>query len=579
MGLIAANPANAALEDFDGDGIPDALDLCPNTASGVIVDLNGCFLSPAVVFYEADVLPQDSIPAWIRTVADNNGSTYIVTAENIDLGRLVAAATPDPATYAIGCAECHSTDPNNYGTLIPEANQWPLSYTQEDNALSNANGTVLEAELEMVQGQWVGISISDGTYEETLAILGHRIKLISSGTSAAHSTAAQTRTYRLTMQGNAVEVYVDGVLVLTGTPQQATTAKEVKFGLYGHAYDQVDGSYWDYVRYGYVAQPDGDGDGAIDSEDNCPGLHNPDQLDIDGDGAGDVCDTDDDGDGIPDELDTLAASPSLEFSDAGLGGTTFGTILNQGDQVLTISEEANPDGVRIAADPNGGLQPASLSICGIAQVSISAGTEIVVTCGSITIKVVDGTAEMLMFANDGTTGSVSLGAGNGLTFDEESAIVTVPAGNAENVILVVNGEEKNIAPGGAMNIADTDGDGVAGSLDACPLEDATGFDADSDGCIDSTTGLGQMLATLLESGVIDATMMNSLTKKVENAGKSVDKENLCTAINQLEAFKSQVTAQTGKKISPEAASDLLQYTDSLILYFNSQMLEGETCGI
>ena len=35
---------------------------------------------------------------------------------------------------------------------------------------------------------------------------------------------------------------------------------------------------------------DGDGDGAPDGDDNCPGVSNPGQADTDGDGAGDVCD-------------------------------------------------------------------------------------------------------------------------------------------------------------------------------------------------------------------------------------------------------------------------------------------------
>lgn|GEM_PF-6057375 len=46
-----------------------------------------------------------------------------------------------------------------------------------------------------------------------------------------------------------------------------------------------------------------DGDGVIDSEDNCKSIANVDQADFDGDGEGDVCDTDDDNDGIPDSVE------------------------------------------------------------------------------------------------------------------------------------------------------------------------------------------------------------------------------------------------------------------------------------
>jgi hypothetical protein len=49
---------------------------------------------------------------------------------------------------------------------------------------------------------------------------------------------------------------------------------------------------------------DGDGDGAGDeTQDNCPVDANPTQADLDHDGAGNACDGDDDGDGVPDATD------------------------------------------------------------------------------------------------------------------------------------------------------------------------------------------------------------------------------------------------------------------------------------
>ncbi|MDD2240378.1 MAG: thrombospondin type 3 repeat-containing protein [Kiritimatiellae bacterium] len=52
-----------------------------------------------------------------------------------------------------------------------------------------------------------------------------------------------------------------------------------------------------------VSRLDLDGDGIPDDEDNCPGVYNPTQSDMDHDGIGDACDPDIDGDGIPNELD------------------------------------------------------------------------------------------------------------------------------------------------------------------------------------------------------------------------------------------------------------------------------------
>lgn len=55
--------------------------------------------------------------------------------------------------------------------------------------------------------------------------------------------------------------------------------------------------------FNLLSGQDSDGDGISDAIDNCPFFANATQLDTDGDGLGDVCDSDDDNDGILDDME------------------------------------------------------------------------------------------------------------------------------------------------------------------------------------------------------------------------------------------------------------------------------------
>jgi hypothetical protein len=81
------------------------------------------------------------------------------------------------------------------------------------------------------------------------------------------------------------------------------------------ARDESDGTF-------VVGQADGggdeddDGDGAPNTQDNCPDVVNPDQADLDRDGAGDACDDDDDGDGVPDTTDNCPLVANRDQTDS-----------------------------------------------------------------------------------------------------------------------------------------------------------------------------------------------------------------------------------------------------------------------
>lgn len=69
----------------------------------------------------------------------------------------------------------------------------------------------------------------------------------------------------------------------------------------------------DVITYDF--EPDTDGDGLIDANDNCPTVANSDQANADGDSQGDLCDTDDDNDGVADVSDNCPVNSNPDQMD------------------------------------------------------------------------------------------------------------------------------------------------------------------------------------------------------------------------------------------------------------------------
>jgi len=109
-----------------------------------------------------------------------------------------------------------------------------------------------------------------------------------------------------------------------------------------------------------IDENDIDGDGVINSEDNCPNTSNPDQNDLDGDGVGDLCDGDDDGDGYADIIDTcplLYNEDQYDSDGDGIGDTCDND--DDGDGILDTEDNcplnANADQLDTDADGTGDL--------------------------------------------------------------------------------------------------------------------------------------------------------------------------------------------------------------------------------
>ena len=172
-----------------------------------------------------------------------------------------------------------------------------------------------------------------------------------------------------------------------------------------------------------------------------------------------VAAADADGDGVNDDIQTAPGS----FSD----GTTFGSITaTNGLSVLIV--DADPEGVRITVTGTGTAK-ATFSVCGFATLKLGAGSDVIVTCGSVEVEVVSGSAQVEL--------------GGGLT------VVTIPAGvtakitqigsgySVENlgggaVTLTVDGVTSTIVAGATSSVQAWDFVGLAQPVDAAPTLNA-----------------------------------------------------------------------------------------------------------
>ena len=173
--------------------------------------------------------------------------------------------------------------------------------------------------------------------------------------------------------------------------------------------------------------PDGDGDGVPDSSDNCPLVANPDQVDQDLDGLGDLCDADLDGDGLANEVDNC---PDL----------------------------ANPDQADLDGDGTG-------DACD-ADVDGDAVPDVADNCPLV--------ANSAQADNDGDL------VGDACDDDDDDDGVDDAV---DNCPLTANGDQGDFDGNGEGDACDgdVDGDGIANAADACPLSPA-GQPVGADGC-------------------------------------------------------------------------------------------------
>jgi hypothetical protein len=98
---------------------------------------------------------------------------------------------------------------------------------------------------------------------------------------------------------------------------------------------------------------DKDSDAVFDSEDNCPALANNNQLDTDSDGLGDICDSDDDNDGMPDVYEArVGLNPLVADADGDADGDGLTNLEEFEFGTDPFNADSDGDGINDKLDNN-----------------------------------------------------------------------------------------------------------------------------------------------------------------------------------------------------------------------------------
>ncbi len=98
---------------------------------------------------------------------------------------------------------------------------------------------------------------------------------------------------------------------------------------------------------------------------------------------------------------------------------------------------------------------------------------------------------------------------------------------------------------------DRDSDNVLDGIDRCPDEDASGMDADGDGCVDRAADLAAVVVTLDLPRATERALVASVTAAARDTGPA--------AVHKLGAFINRVASQRGRTIDDEQANLLMSF--------------------
>jgi len=180
---------------------------------------------------------------------------------------------------------------------------------------------------------------------------------------------------------------------------------------------------------------------------------------------------DQDNDGITDEVDLQPTTFSNDFSNGSLGFTTYGSIVDRGQQTFGIYNLLSPtpadlarlgsgacnssgcDEIRIRTETFGGSAPLTVTWCGNQSVMLAAGKGVNIHCSTPTVFVEEGPIGFRFVGSDGTIAIATLNTGDSLSADASTSQII---DNAGTIAIAVGGKTFSLTPGQSILVLTPD---------------------------------------------------------------------------------------------------------------------------
>ena len=188
-------------------------------------------------------------------------------------------------------------------------------------------------------------TVTSGNLQTNIGVTGTITGLISGGNvnpSGSYSLSGQLTTNICPSLGTTFSFILQGQCSVNGAPAIIRLISPIT----GNPI--ILGTYFGVVNCNIPNTTDTDGDGVLDTEDNCPAVANPDQADTDGDGIGDACDDDRDDDGVLNDVDNCPAASNPD--QANNDGDALGDVCDQDDDNDGVNDGA--DNCPLVANPD-----------------------------------------------------------------------------------------------------------------------------------------------------------------------------------------------------------------------------------